>query len=129
MLMRFFLALITLLAGHSAALAHAYGERYDLPVPLWMNITGGAAVVALSFVITARFMRPVSELRATAPTNLLVTSLGRVLANKWLLLAIRLTSVFLFLVAIFSGLYGVPDYSRNAAPTIVWVLGWVGLAF
>ena len=116
-------------SGISAAYAHAYGERYDLPVPLWMNITGGAAVVALSFVITAWFMRPASASKATAPTNLLTTSFGRALSNKWLLLAMRLISVLLFLIAILSGLYGVPDYSRNAAPTIVWVLGWVGLAF
>src|SRR5688572_9382677 len=121
MLMRFFLALITLLAGYSAAHAHAYGERYDRTIPLWMNVTGGAAVVALSFVITAWFMRPASEHQATIPVNQLATSLGRLLSNRWLLLAIRLISVLLFLVAIFSGLYGVPAYSRNAAPTIVWV--------
>ena len=39
------------------ALAHAFGERYDLPAPLSYFMVGGAAVVALSFVAAALFAR------------------------------------------------------------------------
>ncbi len=32
-------------------LAHAFGKRYDLPVPLWLFVFGGAAVVFASFLV------------------------------------------------------------------------------
>src|SRR5579884_1700549 len=35
-------------------LAHAFGARYDLPVPLVYFVTGGAAVVFLSFLLVLR---------------------------------------------------------------------------
>ena len=33
------------------AYAHGFGERYDLPVPLWLYVGGAGATVALSFVV------------------------------------------------------------------------------
>lgn len=120
---------LTFLVGISAAQAHAFGERYDLPVPLWMNLTGGGAVVVLSFAIAAWFMQPGAKARASPPTDLLAAPGFRALSNQWVLLAVRILSVLLFVLALLTGYFGIPDYSRNAAPTIVWVLGWVGLAF
>ena len=35
----------------SQAYAHGFGERYDLPVPLWLYVGGAGATVALSFVV------------------------------------------------------------------------------
>ena len=128
MVWRFLFALPALLAANTAAQAHAFGERYDLPVPLWMNVTGGAAVVVLSFVMAAWFMKP--EPVGHAPrANLLTAPAMQVLGSPLLLLAVKLFSVFLFTVALLAGFIGLPDYSRNAAPTVFWVLGWVGLAF
>ena len=113
----------------SAAQAHAYGERYDLPVPLWLNLLGGGAVVALSFVVTAAALRP------PVPTS--AGPMPRPAAGGWLppaaqgavLFILRASSVFLFALAVLTGFFGKVDFARNAAPTIVWALGWVGLAF
>jgi hypothetical protein len=121
-------AILTFLAGVSLAQAHAYGERYDLPVPLWINVVGGSAVVVLSFVMAAAFMQPAKE-RATPQANLLAMPWLRPLGSDGVLLAVKIFSVFLFAVALLAGFIGQPDYSRNAAPTIVWAIGWVGLAF
>ena len=30
--------------------AHGFGQRYDLPVPLWLYITGAGTVVFFSFL-------------------------------------------------------------------------------
>ncbi len=128
MVRRFFLALVAMLPATTAAQAHAYGERYDLPVPLWMNVAGGSAVVVLSFLMTAWFLKPQTETR-TPPPNLLVAPLGRMLGSEPVLLAVKILSVFLFVIGLLAGFVGLPDYSRNAAPTIFWVIGWVGLAF
>lgn len=39
-------ALLALAPGE--ALAHGFGQRYDLPVPLWLWVAAAAAAVALS---------------------------------------------------------------------------------
>src|SRR6266536_6338158 len=39
------------------AAAHGFGQRYDLPLPLSLYLFGGAAAVALSFVVVALFAR------------------------------------------------------------------------
>ena len=48
-------AVLTLLPGE--ALAHGFGQRYDLPVPLWLWAAAAGAAVALSFVIIGLFVR------------------------------------------------------------------------
>ena len=123
MVLRLLFPLVTFLAAPGAAQAHAFGERYDLPVPLWMNVIGGGAVVVLSFVIAAWYLQP--DTQASPPRANLVS-------GKWLLpvrTALKVISVFLFVIGLLAGFIGEPDYSRNAAPTIFWVIGWVGLAF
>ena len=128
MLRCLFFALAAMLPAGTAAQAHAYGERYDLPVPLWMNVAGGSAVVVLSFLMAAWFLQPQTETRTPRP-NLLAAPPGRMLGSEPVLLGVKIFAVFLFVIALLAGFVGLPDYSRNAAPTIFWVMGWVGLAF
>ena len=52
------------------ALAHAFGERYELPVPVWLFIVGGALIVTLTFVIVAAFARGGAERYMAARWNL-----------------------------------------------------------
>jgi SAM-dependent methyltransferase len=52
-----------------------------------------------------------------------------VFMRRPLLLILRLLSVALFFLIIFSGLLGNQTPEDNFAPTFVWVIWWVGLAF
>jgi hypothetical protein len=125
-----FMQLVLSLVGVGAAHAHAYGERYDLPVPLWLNLLGGGAVVVVSFVIAASMLSPAGITKAPRARRSLLTGAAlRAPACRAAILAARLLSVFLFVLAVLTGLFGQVDFSRNAAPTIMWALGWVGLAF
>jgi hypothetical protein len=45
--------------GGTAA-AHGFGQRYDLPVPLWLYVVGAAATVAVSFIVVGMFVRGTS---------------------------------------------------------------------
>ena len=47
---------VVLLAA-SPATGHGFGQRYELPLPLALYLFGGAAVVALSFVVIGAFVR------------------------------------------------------------------------
>ena len=45
--------------------AHGFGEKYDLPLPLSLYVTGAGLAVALSFVIVAVFVRRTPAQRIT----------------------------------------------------------------
>jgi hypothetical protein len=118
---------VSLLALPGEALAHGFGVRYDIPVPFWLYAYGAAAAVVLTFVllVDARSVPhhyPRFDL-------LQVGWFPTVFASRPFLFVLRLLSVALFFLVIFSGLLGDQSATDNLAPTFVWVIWWVGLAF
>ena len=111
------------------AYAHGFGDRYDLPVPLWLYLAGAGAAVALSFVVIGFFLRGAPGTHAYPRLNLLRWPAGRALAHPVAVLPIKVASVALFVVVIVAGLIGDSDPLNNLAPTLVWVIWWVGLAY
>ena len=111
------------------AFAHAFGQRYDLPLPLWMFVAGGAAAVFLSFVVIALMMRS-DRLPGDYPTyNLLRTPVGRLLAHPATIGAVRFIFVFFFFLTLAAGYFGNTNPYQNISVVTVWVVAWVGLAF
>ncbi len=41
------------LVNNLPLMAHAFGQTYNLPVPLWLFMFGGAATVIISFVLAS----------------------------------------------------------------------------
>ncbi|HYY38252.1 MAG TPA: hypothetical protein VE801_10985 [Xanthobacteraceae bacterium] len=118
------LALVFGLAAAGPAAAHGFGQRYDLPLPLSFYIWGAGATVALSFVGFALFLRAEHGLltwhidwRAKGRPAAALAAVARALASGMLL------------VVIVAGLFGNQDPIRNIAPVMIWIIGWVGLAF
>jgi hypothetical protein len=112
-----------------AAEAHGFAQRYDLPVPLHLYVGGAAAAVALSFVVVAYFVRGDRTVRHYPTFNLLGTAIGRIIASKAVRFVLRLFAVFMLVLVVVAGLIGVDDPFKNIAPTAVWVIWWVGLAY
>jgi hypothetical protein len=114
------LALVSAPAG-----AHAFGARYDLPLPLDYYLAGAGAAVALSFVVMAVF----AAYRRAAP-----------LRTAWVVwpdpdaspiwrgfrLFLRALGIAVFLLIVAAGLFGVAAATKNIAPLLVWVVWWVG---
>ena len=124
--------LLLLAAGVMAppALAHGFGERYDLPLPLRFFVIAGAAAVALSFVIAAAFLRGGSAAHQSYPRyNLLRIAPMRWLAGPAALGVLRTISVILTVYVILGGLIGSERAALNPAPAAVYVAFWVGLSF
>lgn len=121
-------ALFVLTAG--PAHAHAFAQRYDLPLPLWLYLVGAGAAVAFSFLVVAVF---VGKTHGAAPyprLNLLRFRLGRAIASRHVVFAIRVISVALFVLLLAAGFFGNQDNTlENIVPTLVWVIWWVGFAF
>ncbi|HEX2500475.1 MAG TPA: hypothetical protein VHO73_03385 [Methylomirabilota bacterium] len=119
--------LLTLAPGD--ALAHGFGQRYDLPVPLWLWAAAAAAAVALSFAIIGLFVKASPGVRGYWRLNLLRSPLGRALASAPVRFATRLLSVGLLALVLVASLAGDQSPTRNIAPTFIWVAWWVGFAY
>ena len=125
-----FLLTITVLAWDAApAWAHAFGARYDLPLPLGFYLSGAGAAVALTFVIMAVFASDTPKSGNDYGTDLTRTAVGAVLLNTYLRGFMGMIGVLLFMLIVASGTLGVQSPIKNFAPTMVWVIWWVGLAF
>src|SRR5947209_2816482 len=99
-------------------LLHAFGTRYDLPVPLWLFVTGGAAVVFVSFLIV--LPRPVAVQGGVAylpdrPPTPRITIPPSVISGLVLLLLIV------------CGIGGSQTIPENILPTTFWIVIWIAI--
>ena len=118
------------MSAATPALAHGFGQRYELPLPLSLYLFGAATAVALSFVVFGLFVRGAPAPRVRAQVDLLATTpVGRVIGHPTVVLAMRLAVLALFVVTVLAGLFGDQNPYRNIAPTLVWIIWWVGLAY
>ena len=112
------------------AYAHGFGERTELPVPLGFFLLGAGAAVALSFAVITRFARSSPGQRSYWRYNLFQHRWLRVtLTSRWLLMPLKLLSVFLLGLVIGAGIFGDQTPALNFAPTFVWIIWWVGMAY
>jgi uncharacterized membrane protein YwzB len=98
-------------------LAHAFGARYELPIPLYLFVIGGALVVVLSFLLVLRTPG------GTAPD---VVADDTVPLRRFGLISGPLSVLVLLLVAVV-GLTGSQEIPENIAPETFWVLVWIGV--
>jgi len=111
------LATLIFLPGEAAA--HAFGERYDLPLPLSLWLAAAGLAVALSFVVFALALHPGASYRQFSLLRIPPLLVG----------ALRAVSVGVFFVLIAAGLFGTQDPFRNFAPAFVWIAWWIGFTY
>ena len=123
------LAAASLLQGSPAA-AHGFGQRYDLPLPLSLYLFGAAAAVVVSFIIVGLFVRgDASRPRLDQRFDLTSLGIGELILNPATGLVPQLVAFATFAVTVAAGFIGSQDPYRNIAPTMVWIIFWVGLAY
>jgi hypothetical protein len=108
----------------TAAAAHAFAQRYDLPLPLWHYLAGAGATVALTFVVAALVLRegrgPPVILRIDLPSRLV----------RIVTMALRGFGLFAFALLLAAGFFGEQgDWDGNLLPVTLWIAWWVGFAF
>ncbi|HSX42726.1 MAG TPA: hypothetical protein VLF59_01435 [Candidatus Saccharimonadales bacterium] len=94
--------------------AHAFGQRYDLPIPLWIFVFGGAAVVLASFALIAR--------TATGKPAPVVADETHLSALKPVTAAISFAAL---IALVLYGTLGSQEVAENIVPTIFWLLVWI----
>jgi len=113
------LTAVALLAP-TAARAHAFGARYDLPIPLGAFLAAAAAAVALSFLGAGIFLK-----RESARTIGVDLRLPR-FAMRACHLTLRAVGVGVLFLVLMTGFFGPQNATDNFATITVWVLWWVG---
>jgi hypothetical protein len=111
------------------AAAHGFGQRYELPLPLSLYLYGTAAVVVVTFLVVGLFVRRAGPAARDAPSDLLAHPAARLLARSGLVPLVQTAAVALFVVTVAAGLVGSANPYRNIAPTMVWIIVWVGVAY
>jgi hypothetical protein len=96
--------------------AHAFGERYDLPIPLLLFVVAGAAVVVVSFLL----VRPRAVRADVGNTEVLDRVPDAALNAPTTVVSL----VLLFLLGL-GGLLGSNEVAENILPTVVWLVAWI----
>ncbi len=109
------------MAFPASASAHGIQLVTNLPIPAWLFAWGASAVLIVSFVALATLW----------PTPKLVPLRERVWFHYpgWLDPLCGLVGVAMFALVVYAGLLGAQLPTANIAPTWIFVIFWVGLAF
>lgn len=94
---------------------HAFGARYELPLPLWMFVVGGAAVVFLSFLLVLRrttVPMPTDALEDVVPLRAFHPVAGPL-------------SILITLAVAYTGIAGSQELAESIAPLFFWVGMWI----
>jgi hypothetical protein len=107
--------------------AHGLVQRANLPIPEEMFFGAAAVVLIVSFLaLAALWARPKLERDHWRP---LPGALGRLLGSEALEVVCGVAGVVLLVGVVVAGLAGTENGLDNFAPTFVFIIFWVGLAF
>ncbi len=112
-------AALTVALAPDAALAHGLVGRQDLPIPRWLFAWGAAAVLVVSFVALT-VLWPRARLEGASERRVLRVPVAlEVLCGA--------VGVVAFAAVVYAGFAGTQTGTANLAPTVIYVLFWVGL--
>ena len=107
-------------------LAHGIGGRSDLPIPLWMALTGATAALLISFLVLGALWRNPRFKGADAGIPLPMV-LQQVIDSNITLWILRAMGLVLLAATLWITAAGPNDSSLNPVPTWFYVWFWVGL--
>jgi len=107
------------LAAAAPAYAHGLVGRQDLPIPEIVFLWAAAAVLVISFAALALLWTTV-QLENREPR-----ALARI--PRWLEVVCGAIGVAAFAGVVYAGLSGSQTPTANAAPTVIYVVFWVGV--
>ena len=99
--------------------AHAFGKRYDLPVPLWLFVIGGAAVVFASFLVVLP--------TAVRPATVTGPSVGDGVSPRRVAPVRMVLAWLLFAALAVGGWIGSQAVAENLVTTAFWLLVWIAV--
>jgi hypothetical protein len=95
---------------------HAFGARYDLPIPLYLFVGGGVAVVLLSFLLVRLRAVRADDANAQFPDRVPDAPLSGTAA---------VVSLAALAALVLCGLLGSNTVAENILPTAFWLVVWI----
>jgi hypothetical protein len=111
-----------------SAEGHGFGQRYDLPLPLSLYLFSAAAAVVVSALVVGLFAPRTQGASRYPQVDIFITPLGRLIASPHVTRGLALVTVGLLFLCVIAGFWGNQNPYQNIAPTLVWIIWWVGLA-
>ncbi len=112
------------------AAAHGFGQRIDLPVPLYLYLFGGGAIVAFSFILLGLLPGRLTEALYEYPRfDLMRLKWFRAVASPEGMMPLKFVFVAILLGALAGGWWGGQNPAANILPTTVWILFAIGVTF
>ena len=108
-------------------LAHAFGGRADLPLPLWMFGYGAAAAVVMSFAALGLFWQT-PRLEGDGRRDRTLASTDAPFLRALAIVA-RVVGLVVFAVVLVAAAIGDNSSRTNLAPVTIYIVFWVGLLF
>lgn len=115
----------------NSAFAHAFGERYDLPVPMSWVITAASLVMVLTLLLTAFWPSPHPSQHSSPHSSsalFLNDHVSQSISpgepkrlNAWGCLG-----VFFLVFCTLCANLGTQDPLMNFSPTFIWIIWWLG---
>lgn len=102
--------------------AHAFGALYNLPVPFWLYLYGGVAAIVISFLIIGYFFKKTDQ-ALKFPSNDLFS------VKAFVVTTVKVFSLFLFLLTILCGFFGVDNPRLNFNMTFFWIIFVLGFTY
>ncbi|OUS34539.1 hypothetical protein A9Q94_15675 [Rhodobacterales bacterium 56_14_T64] len=100
--------------------AHAFGQRFDLPLPLGFYLAGAGLTVALTFLGSALFLPFEKHMRSSFGVHI-PYQLTRFVVPFFRALAVLVLALILTVA-----LFGPASPTQNFATIFIWVIWWVG---
>src|SRR4051812_27033972 len=126
---KFWFSLTLLFLFPSIASAHAFGQQYTLPLPVWLYVYGGGAVIIVSFLLIGYFTALDDSGRIGSQVDLTRRKSVQFLNKSIWKNFLRLLGLVLFVVTIVAGIYGSPRSTENFAPTFFWIILLLGFTY
>jgi hypothetical protein len=111
----------------SQVFAHAFDEKYDLPLPINYFLWGAAGTVALTYFLAIIFLKlPIDSFKKNETNE----AKSQVFSNtklRFLLLPIQLCFLIIVVGLLIVGLTGPQNPLMNLIPHVLWVNWWIGM--
>ncbi|HEX9503779.1 MAG TPA: hypothetical protein VF974_05685 [Patescibacteria group bacterium] len=106
--------------------AHAFGQQYILPLPVWLYTFGGGAAIIVSFLLIGYFATQPNPKSLQACIELSRWKFFSFFAKPVSLAIFKLIGLVLFIITLTSGIWGSQLPSWNFATNFFWIIFLLG---
>ncbi len=106
--------------------AHAFGQNYTLPLPVWLYLWGGSVAIIVSFFLIAFFFR---NSKPTKHKSLLTLKAPNTEIVLFFVIIARTIFIVLFATVIIAGLIASQSPTENFAPVAFWIIFYLGITY